>query len=323
MINEINKMPKVELHLHLDGSIPLDIASKLSDLPISELKEKMVVSNDCASLTEYLTKFDFPIQLLQTKENLKLVAEALINTLVRQNVIYAEIRFAPMFHTKKGLSYTDVVEAILEGLNTNTNIKTNLILCMMRGMTEEDNLKTIETAYTFLNKGVCAIDLAGDESKYPTSNYNHLFEIANQKEIPFTIHAGETRNALEVKEAIELGATRIGHGIHAVDDENVIKLIKEKDVLLEICPTSNIQTNVVNDYGKHPIYELFSKDVKVCINTDNTTVSNISITDEYIKLANTFNFTLENFYKMNRYALDHAFISDEEKALLINKLQNY
>lgn len=323
MINEIKKMPKIELHLHLDGSIPLDIASKLSDLPISELKEKMVVSNDCASLTEYLTKFDFPIQLLQTKENLKSVAEALINTLVRQNVIYAEIRFAPMFHIKKGLSYTDVVEAILEGLNTNTNIKTNLILCMMRGMTEEDNLKTIETAYAFLNKGVCAIDLAGDESKYPTSDYKHLFEIAHQKEIPFTIHAGETRNALEVKEAIELGATRIGHGIHAVEDENVIKLIKEKDILLEICPTSNIQTNVVNDYDKHPIYELFSKDIKVCINTDNTTVSNISITDEYIKLANTFNFTLEDFYKMNKYALDHAFISDKEKALLINQLQNY
>ena len=134
MINQIKKLKKVELHLHLDGSISLELASTLSGLSINEVKQKMIAKDKCENLSEYLTKFDFPCSLMQTKENLKLIAKDLTDRLVSQNVIYAEIRFAPMFHINKGLTYEEVVESILEGLRLNKNIKTNIILCMMRGM---------------------------------------------------------------------------------------------------------------------------------------------------------------------------------------------
>ena len=318
-IDDINKLPKIELHLHLDGSVSLDIASKLSNKSIFELKEEMIAKEKCKDLTEYLTKFSLPISLMQTKENLTLITKDLINNLISQNVIYAEIRFAPMFHTNNGLTYEEVVDAVLEGMKSN-KIKTNLILCMMRGFSEESNLKTIEVAKKYLNKGVCALDLAGDEIKYPTSDYKKYFEIARKENIPFTIHAGESRGAEEVEIAINLGAKRIGHGIHSIEDEKVINLIKEKDVLLEVCPTSNIQTNSITSYDVHPIKSLYEKGISISINTDNTTVSNINLNNEYLKLHKQLDFNIADFENININALNHAFISKEEKEKLIKKL---
>lgn len=319
MIDKIRKLPKVELHLHLDGSISLELASKLSGLSYEEVKTKMVAPDKCENLSDYLTRFDFPISLMQTKDNLKLVAEDLVNRLVLQGVVYAEVRFAPMFHTKEGLSYEEIVESILSGLRNNLNIKTNLILCMMRGMDKENNLKTIEVAEKYLDKGVCAIDLAGAEDIYPLDDYLELFEIAKEKNIPFTIHAGETGGALEVAKAIRVGATRIGHGIHAIESEEVLELINKKDVLLEICPTSNVQTNAVDCYQNHPIEKLYRQGVSICINTDNSTVSNISIIEEYLKISNHFNFTLDDYKDMNIKAVKSSFLSEGEKNdLMVN-----
>lgn len=314
------KLKKIELHLHLDGSISLELASVLSGLSIEELKPKMIAPDKCENLSEYLIKFDFPISLMQTKENLKLIAKELANRLEKQNVIYAEIRFAPMFHTKEGLTYEEIINAVLEGLNSNNNIKTNLVLCMMRGFSKEENLKTIAIAEKYLTKGVCAIDLAGAEDKYPLDEYLELFEIASSKGIPFTIHAGENGEADEVKKAIDVGAKRIGHGIHSIDSIEVLNLIKEKNILLEICPTSNVQTNSVDKYKNHPIKKLYDLGIPLCINTDNSTVSNISLTEEYIKLSNYFNFILDDYKQMNINAVKSSFLSEKEKEHLIKEL---
>lgn len=318
-LKEIQKLPKVELHLHLDGSLSLDLAKKLTNKSLNELKEEMIAKDKCESLTEYLTKFDTPISLMQTKENLTLAAQTLVNDLALQNVVYAEVRFAPMFHTQQGLTYEEIVEAVLNGLNKNSNIKVNLILCLMRGFPEENNLKTIEVAKKYLNKGVCAIDLAGDEIKYPTSNYLKYFEIAKKENIPFTIHAGESRGADEVDVAISTGTKRIGHGIHSIEDINVINKVKDNNVLLEVCPTSNIQTNSIDTYKKHPINDLYHMGVQISINTDNSTVSNITLSEEYLKLHTTFNLTKDDFNKINVMALNHAFITEKEKEILLKK----
>ena len=313
MIDKIKKMKKVELHLHLDGSVDLETISKITNEDLESLNQKLIAKDKCENLSEYLTKFDMPIKCMQNKENITLIAEKLVNYLEKENVIYAEIRFAPMFHTKEGLSYEEVVEAVLEGLNKNNKVKTNLILCMMRGMSKDENLKTIDIAYKYLNKGVCALDLAGPEDKYPIIDYIELFEIIKEKNIPFTVHAGENGSYKEIELAINLGARRIGHGIHAYESKETINKIKEKNILLEICPTSNIQTNSINNYNEHPIYDFYKKGLKVCINTDNKTVSNISLSNEYIKLYNIFNFTIEDFNKMNIYAIENSFLSKEEK----------
>lgn len=317
MKEQLIKLPKVELHLHLDGAVSMELASQLTGLSLEAIKEKMIAPDKCENLSEYLTKFDFPGSLMQTKENLTLITKDLVDRLAKQNVIYAEIRFAPMLHTKEGLTYEEVIDAVLEGLNSNPNIKTNLILCMMRGFAKEENLKTIDVAEKYLNRGVCCLDLAGAEDKYPINECLELIEIAKSKNIPFISHAGENGTAAEVKKAINAGAKRIGHGIHSIDDVEVLNLIKEKNILLEICPTSNVQTNSIDKYENHPIEKLYKLGIPLCINTDNSTVSNISLTEEYIKLFNHFNFTLDDYKQMNINAINSSFLDSKEKEKLL------
>lgn len=320
MIDEIRKMPKVELHLHLDGSLSIGLACKLSGLSFKEVFEKMVAPSKNDNLGEYLIKFDFPISLMQNKENLELVASDLASRLASQNVIYAEVRFAPMFHTKQGLTYDEIITSILKGFSSNKKIKINLILCLMRGCSPFDNMKTLDTAYKYLGKGVCAIDLAGDEGKYPLDEYYKYFELANKRNIPFTIHAGEVKEE-EIRKALSLNPKRLGHGITAINDNDLCNLIKAKDVLLEVCPTNNVQTNIVEEYNLHPIKELYEKDVLLNINTDNSSVSNVTLIEEYIKLYETFDFNLDDFKKMNINAINHAFLSEREKKQLLKMIK--
>lgn len=311
----IEKLPKVELHIHLDGSIRPSTAAYLLNKSIEDVSNNMIASDKCEDLNEYLTKFDYPEKILQTKENLERVAYELALDLKKDNVIYAEIRFAPLKHIKEGLTLDSVVDSVLDGLSR-VNIKTNLILCMMRNDTYSDNLKVIELASKYLNKGVGGIDLAGAEALYKTSSFKELFVMAKKYNIPFTIHSGEADGYDSILAAINFGATRIGHGIRAIEYDDLINLIIDNNILLEVCPTSNVQTNAVDKYTDHPIKKLIDKGVNVSINTDNRTVSNISLNLEYKKLQESFGFTKELFIKTNLNAIEHAFVSLDEKAKL-------
>lgn len=311
----IEKLPKVELHIHLDGSIRPSTAAYLLNKSIEDVSNNMIASDKCEDLNEYLTKFDYPEKILQTKENLERVAYELALDLKKDNVIYAEIRFAPLKHIKEGLTLDSVVDSVLDGLSR-VNIKTNLILCMMRNDTYSDNLKVIELASKYLNKGVGGIDLAGAEALYKTSSFKELFIMAKKYNIPFTIHSGEADGYDSILATINFGATRIGHGIRAIEYDDLINLIIDNNILLEVCPTSNVQTNAVDKYTDHPIKKLIDKGVNVSINTDNRTVSNISLNLEYKKLQESFGFTKELFIKTNLNAIEHAFVSLDEKAKL-------
>ena len=184
----------------------------------------------------------------------------------------------------------------------------------------EDNFDTLNVVKDYIGKGVCALDLAGAEDMYPLQLFIPLFEKANELGIPYTIHAGENGGPKEVEKAIKLGARRIGHGIHSIESDETMKLIQDNNVLLEICPTSNVQTNSINNYVDHPIKQFFDKNINVCINTDNTTISNITLNEEYQKLHDNFGFTLDDFKKMNKNAINAAFLSAEEKDELIHQL---
>ena len=312
-------MKKIELHLHLDGSVRPTTISELLNIDVKKAIKLSTLERKSNSLKEYLEKFDIPLKIMQTKNNLERVAQELAEDLLKDQVIYAEIRFAPNKHLEQGLSLEEVIDSILKGL-AKVNIKTNLILCMMRGDSFEKNLSIIKLAKKYLNKGVVAIDLAGNEAAYPVTEYQELFEIAKKEKIPFTIHAGDADNATSVMKAIILGATRIGHGIRAIEDEEVLNLIKEKNITLEVCPKSNLDTNMYNCLDEHPIKRLYDKKVKITINTDNRTVSNTTLTKTYKDLANTFHFTKEDFIKMNETAIKGAFINDLEKEELLKKL---
>lgn len=312
-------MKKIELHVHLDGSIRPTTISELLDISSEEAIKLSTVSNKTNSLKEYLDKFDIPLKIMQTKENLVRVSKELAEDLQNDNVIYAEIRFAPNKHLEQGLTLDEVITSILKGLRE-VPIKTNLILCMMRGDSFNKNLKVIKYAKKYLGQGVVGIDLAGNEATYPVNDYKELFEIAKKEGIPFTIHTGEADNALSVINAANLGAKRIGHGVRAIKSEEALNLIKEKDITLEVCPKSNLDTNIYNKIEEHPIKKLFDKGIKVTLNTDNRTVSNITLNETYEELKDTFKFTDEDFIRMNKNAIECAFINETEKQELLELL---
>lgn len=318
----LENMPKVELHVHLDGSLDIDLAKRLSLLDDDEIINNMIAKDKCIDLNDYLTKFSFPCSLMQSKNNLIKVAEALGKNFEKENVIYAEVRFAPLKHTLEGLSLDDVVTSVIEGFsNCKTNV--NLILCMMRNDTFSDNLKVVDLAEKYLGNGVVALDLAGAEALYPTADFAELFSIVKSKNIPFTIHAGEADGISSINAAIDIGTMRIGHGIRCLEDNETVNLIKEKEILLEVCPTSNVQTNVVDKISNHPIGKLKDMGIKVCINTDNRTVSNTTLSKEYKLLQDELGFTFDDLVQCNVNAINGSFLSKEEKRYLLQKYYSF
>lgn len=318
---DYSKLPKIELHVHLDGSVRLDTAAELLDMNINEVKYDMVAKEKCLDLNDYLTKFELPKKIMQTKRNLERIAYELAIDLKNDGVIYAEIRFAPIKHTLEGLSPYDVTESVINGLNR-VDMKTNVILCMMRNDDIKTNMMIIDIARHYLNDGVCAVDLAGAEAIYKTQDFKDLFDYAKEKSVPFTIHAGEADGRESIKSALCFGTTRIGHGVNIVTEEDLIKEVIDKNILLEICPTSNIQTRVADSYKSHPIRKLYDLGVPLSINTDNRTVSNTTLKREYKNLEVNLQFNTEDFVKTNKQAINHAFISENEKKDLLNKFNS-
>ncbi len=319
LIEKINKMPKIDLHLHLDGSISIEYVKRRYSLTDEEIKAKMIANEKCKDLNDYLTRFDYPISIMQTKEELEQVTIELLKELKSQNVVYVEIRFAPQFHTNCGISQEDVIKTVIEA-KKQVDIKANFILCIMRGKDNmQANYETVELAKKYLGKGVCAVDLAGAEAIFKTKEYKEIFEYVKRLEVPFTIHAGEADGVDSIKDAISFGAKRIGHGVRAIEDEELIKYLVDSKIYLEVCPTSNIQTCICNSYATHPIKKLFESGVLITINTDNMTVSNTTLANEYIELIKNNCIKYEDLITINKNSVNAAFITDEEKKDLIKK----
>lgn len=301
-------MKKVELHIHLDGSLSIPLMNEKMGYDT----KKEVIATNCSSLKDYLKCFDLPISLLQEKENIEEFSYQLTQQLKNDDVIYAEIRFCPLFHTSI-LTADEVIESVLKGLSKEPGVKTNLILCMMRHFEEDQNEEIIELAKRWLGKGVVGIDLAGDEASYPTSSFKGLFLKVKEAKIPFTIHAGEADSYKSVEDAISFEAKRIGHGVRSIESLETLKKLKEKNILLEVCPTSNIDTNIFTSIENHPIKKLIKEGILVSINTDNRTVSNITLEQEYEKLKKYCNITDKELLMCSLNAVDASFLTEEEK----------
>lgn len=287
-----------DLHLHLDGSVSLDSVKKLSVIASEkltqsdkEILEKLQVSPDCKNLNEYLSKFDFPLSFLQTEEQITFLVKNLLSELNALDYEYAEIRFAPQLHLKKGLTQERVVKAAAEGLKDGP-IDAKLILCAMRGdKNERENFETLEVAKEFLGKGVCALDLAGAEALFSTGNFKELFKKARDLEVPFTIHAGEADGPKSVYTALEFGARRIGHGVRSFEDRELVKEIARQKIPLEMCPTSNMQTCVFSDIKDYPIMQYLDAGIIATVNSDNMAVSNTTVPAELGLLKKTFSLS--------------------------------
>lgn len=311
----------IELHLHLDGSLRPETVWELAKeqnikLPantVDEVRDQMQVPEDCRTLEEYLTRFDLPLLVLQTREALERAAFELTEDLAKEGVTYAEIRFAPQLSIKGGMTQEQAVEAAIEGVKRGMeqypSIRVGLILCCMRGEDNEEwNLQTVETAKKYLGDVVCAVDIAGAESLYPTDRFAPVFEKVREYGLPSTIHAGEAAGPESMKTALAFGAKRIGHGVAAVEDPELVRRLIEEQITLEVCVTSNYQTKVVPSIEAHPIRRLFNAGVRVTVNSDNRTVSNTNVRKELDILRNVFGFKEQEIEKMEEYAWEARFL---------------
>ncbi|MBQ2899403.1 MAG: adenosine deaminase [Oscillospiraceae bacterium] len=318
----------IDLHLHLDGSLSVKSVKELAALQNIEIPEKeeellklLRVNDDCKDLTEYLEKFAFPGKLLQTKEGLALSVYNLQEELKEQGLIHAEIRFAPQLHTLEGLSQREVIEAAIDGLDR-SDFSAELILCCMRGNdNHEANLETVKLAKDYLGKGVCAVDIAGAEALFPTENFGDLFALARELEIPYTIHAGEADGPKSVWKALEYGTKRLGHGVRSLEDPALIEKIASEGITLELCPTSNLHTCMFPCIEEYPLRKLMEAGVRVTINTDNMTVSNVTLGSEFRKLIAAFDLTDEEIKDIARNSVRASFASEETKKILLEKIE--
>lgn len=322
----------IDLHLHLDGSLTaqdvLELASiqKLSLPANSEqaLEKLLRAPHSGGSLNEYLKRFNLPLLVLQTKEALYGGIYRLAGRLSRQWLCYAEIRFAPQLHLRGGLTMERVCAAACEGLaralEDFPTVKLRLILCCMRGGEIENNRKTVELAADLCDRGVCAVDLAGAEALYETGDYDGIFSYARQLHVPFTIHAGEAAGPESIKAALRLGAARIGHGVRAAEDDSLMLLLAQNKIPLECCPTSNVQTGAVPEYGSHPILKLLERGVPVTVNTDNMTVSNTTIKKEFALLQQHLGMTRAQEKQMLLNSVQAAFLPERERQELHGKV---
>ena len=220
-------MKKVELHLHLDGSLDIEYARNLVG---RDVYNEMVSSHD-GNLAQYLEKFYLPDELMTDYDTIVEFTYRLAKQLEKEDVIYAEIRFCPTSHNKY-ISVDSVITAVRVGLAKVPSVKTNLIFCMRRNYSFEENLEIIKLTKKYLGNGCCAIDLVGDEASYKTENFKDLFDIINSENIPFTIHAGEASSSESVMAAIKFGAKRIGHGIRSIDDKKTVEELIKNNIYL-------------------------------------------------------------------------------------------
>ena len=301
----------IDLHVHLDGSLSFFMARHLAAMQHMDqktdaaLKDLLVVPEDCPDLNAYLTKFQYPSQLLQREEALTWSVCELLRLQESQGLVYSEIRFAPQLHTKLGLSQRQVVGAAVRGLeafqklSSGQGMDAGLILCCMRGnANKKENMETV---------AVVALYLAGAEGLFPTERFEDVFKIASKYNIPFTIHAGEADGPRSIWKALEFGAERIGHGVRCIEDPVLVRRISADKIPLELCPTSNMNTKIFKNITDYPLRCFLEEGIKATINTDNMTVSGVTVESELELMEKTFDLKDDEIETLLQNSRDAVF----------------
>ncbi len=297
----LRRLPKAELHQHLDGALRPETAVELAsaiglNLSLDDARERMVAPTRCANQAELLTYFDLPISLLQTDVALRRAAAELVVTLAEERVRYAEIRWAPRLHMDRGLGVGAVIEAVAQGVEdamerlASSAPAVNLIVTAMRSHPPAANVLLAREAATF-GEPVVGFDLAGREAEWPAPPHAAAFLAAAEGGLKLTAHAGEVPGSEHIREALDLGATRVAHGVTAVDDLELVAELKRRDVTLDMCPTSNVQTGIVPELAQHPLARLHRLGVSVTCSTDDRVVSNTTLTSELARSATALGLT--------------------------------
>jgi adenosine deaminase len=322
----MNMPPSVELHCHLDGSVRL---ATLAELAVEQgvtlagpIEQLATVSAGSASLVEYIAAIDVALDVLQTPEALTRVASELVADWHDDGVVHGEVRFAPQLHTRRGLTFRQIIDAVASGLRDGadaTGVSTTLILSCMRPSDPATTWAVIEEAAN--HDAVTGIDVAGPELGVPLLPHAAAFRSGKDAGLRVTVHAGEADGAPRVWEAIdELGAERIGHGVRSIGDPALVARLARDTVTLELCPTSNVQTRAVPSLAEHPVERFRRANVPISISTDARTVSGVTMQSEYELLEANFAWTAETWAHTQRSALRAAFLDVDRRAAVAARL---
>jgi len=337
----IQTLPKVELHDHLDGGLRPATVIELADeigyeLPCpknaTDVESWFRRGADRRSLPLYLEGFGTTCALMQTEQALERVAFEAVEDLAADNVVYAEIRFAPILSTAKGLNLEAVVESVIKGLKRGrekTGMNFGLILCALRNMDSKISLETAELAVEYRSQGVVGFDIAGDENGHPPKRHLEAFQYIRDRNFNITIHAGEAFGPESIWQALQIcGAHRIGHGTRLIEDMvvegttikkagSLSEFIRDRRVPLECCLSSNIQTGAAESLERHSFIVFFRNNYRVCLCTDNRLMSGTTLTHEMDLAVKTFGLTCADLEKLTVNAMKSAFIGYDERVKII------
>ncbi|MGI8617492.1 MAG: adenosine deaminase [Gemmatimonadaceae bacterium] len=328
----LRRLPKAELHCHLDGSVRPGTLAELAGecgvhLPSSapdDVAEMMCVT-DAATLEEYLTRFEYTIAVMQTEAALERIAYELVQDAHADGVRYIEVRNAPLLNTKEGLTPEAVLDATVRGLERGQKefgVIARFILCALRNLSPESSLEQARLAVAHKDRGVVAFDLAGGELGNPASHHAAAFRYARENDLAVTVHAGEGDGADSIRQAIhDCGANRIGHGTRLFEDPSLEQYVNDRRIALEMCPTSNVQTRASRSYAEHPFRDYFAKGLNVTLNTDNRLMSGTTLTDEYMHAAAEMDFTVSDLSLVALNGFAAAFLPWEDRLRLIDSVR--
>lgn len=319
----------IDLHHHFDGAFEISALykeAKRRNLPQGKLSEaefaaRCQVPADCKTLTEFLAVFEFFYDIAQDVDFLHGQAMSLPRRAREGGTVYLETRFGPHLFTGSRYSSADVVESVVSGLEQDRSLPVRLILCVMRNSPVEHVADLVNLYEKFHDRGVCGIDLAGDESRYPCREYAPVFDRAHALGIPITIHAGEAAGPQSVKDALDLfHARRIGHGIRSIEDPGLVQRLADENIGLEVCLTSNLQTGNAASYPDHPFLKLRDAGVLVTVNTDDPTVSGIDLNHEWQIASDEYRFTPNERKQLLRNSARLAFCSESVRLDLMHQI---
>ncbi len=319
-------LPKIELHLPLDCSLSFDVVQKIDPtISLKEYNESFIAPSKCTDLADYIQRAVKGYELMQTKEQLRWVTDDLFKQLDDDNVIYAEIRFAPLLHTLKGLSPEQAVETVNHTVDEciqKYNIEAGIILCTLRHFNEQQSSETVQLVKKYRGSHVVGFDIAADEAGFPIDNHIRAFHFAKEHNINCTAHVGEAKGPESVWETLRhFHPSRIGHGVRSAEDERLLSFLKEKNIHLEVCPTSNIQVNVFEKIEDHSADMIYNFGISMSLNTDARTISDVTLTDEYNLMERVFHWKKSHFLRCNLEAIDHSFASDGIKEKLKSQIE--
>ncbi len=329
-----HSLPKIDLHRHLEGSLRLNTLAEIAlehgiDLPgynIEQLRPYVQVTDDPPDYLSFLKKFQFLHRFYTSKEAVQRVVREAIVDAANDNIRYLELRFNPQaLANVQGFSLAGVVEWVIEATEqaqTTTGTRTCLILTIPRKESMRIANEILELGIAHFGPWIRGIDLVGDEVNFPAELFIEPFRRAREAGLNITVHAGEWAGPQSVYTAVKyLNAQRIGHGIHSIEDSDVIQLLYERGVALEVCPTSNLQTGAVCGMAQHPLLDLYNLRLRVTLNTDDPSISDTTLTDEYVVSVAALGIEPCQIYHMLWNSVEAAFIPPEERGWLTETLR--